>query len=174
MNGNLTDTYKKEVSDILARIGEGLGKTILEEIGPKIKSINDEITSINQTVHVFKENAERNESFKSNLLNKVDQLDTNLNYSGKLLNKSYEEILDAVASNEKSVVGVLNLVEGLTEGIVNHEIDVNILISKLTESGYDINNQLNDLVTLEKRNFRIISSLIVTLILSLIGYIFIS
>ena len=54
MNSNLTDTYKKEVSDILARIGDGLGKTVLEQLKPSIKSVSDEVISIRQDVIILK------------------------------------------------------------------------------------------------------------------------
>lgn len=45
MNSNLTDTYKKEVSDILARIGEGLGIAVIEQIEPSFEKIIKEFNS---------------------------------------------------------------------------------------------------------------------------------
>ena len=43
MDSQLTEKYKKEVSDILTKISDGMGKTVIEKLRPEINTLANDI-----------------------------------------------------------------------------------------------------------------------------------
>ncbi len=69
MDSQLTEKYKKEVSDILTKISDGMGKTVIEKLRPEINTLANDLNEFRKTVAFQKAN---NIEFQNTIKEKID------------------------------------------------------------------------------------------------------
>lgn len=88
MDSQLTEKYKKEVSDILTKIGDGMGKTVIEKLQPEINTLVKDLDEFRKVVVFHKEN---NIEFHNTIKDKI-----------KDINVKQESVINAVTYNGES------------------------------------------------------------------------
>lgn len=144
MDSQLTEKYKKEVSDILTRIGDGMGKTVIEKIKPEINTLVSYLNEFRNVVALQKEN---NIEFHKNIKDKIEDI-----------NVKQEGVIKAVTFNGESsnilLKGLNKTVEIIPQKIQNGTDLLNQLSAENKEVTENINNTINGKVLEE---FKMIS-----------------
>lgn len=144
MDSLLTDKYKKEVSDILTKIGDGMGKTVIEKIKPEINTLVNDLNEFRNVVALQKEN---NIEFHKNIKDKIEDI-----------NVKQEGVIKAVTFNGESsnilLKGLNKTVEIIPQKIQNGTDLLNQLSAENKEVTENINNTINGKVLEE---FKLIS-----------------
>jgi hypothetical protein len=144
MDSQLTEKYKKEVSDILTKIGDGMGKTVIEKLQPEINTLTKDLDEFRKVVTFQKEN---NIEFHNTIKDKIADI-----------NVKQENVINAVTYNGESsniLLKELNKsVEIIPEKIQNGTDLLNQLSAENKEATENINNTINGKVLEE---FKIIS-----------------
>jgi hypothetical protein len=105
MKSQITEQYKKEVSDILSKIGEGLGETVLERIEPKITSLSKNNEDMYSVINQFKEdNLTFTKTIQEDFFNDLVNLKKELGKTSQEVLKSQEQLKKLTKSNYAIII----------------------------------------------------------------------
>lgn len=117
MNNSFTDTYKKEISDILARIGEGIGKNVLQSIEPKIKNVSSELEQMRIATSRITESISLNEKFKIEIKNEIRKISDVVSNNNKSVESSYNKLKEEIKLIEKNKNNIVDTVKQIKTGM---------------------------------------------------------
>ncbi len=135
-NSKLTEEYRIEITNILAKISSGLGESVITKIEPKIEeiltrvtennktyiTIEEKISNINEEQSTLKETIETNSKNSDNKLTEVIQ--SNIDKQNNIINYSIKENSELVVSNNKITTdSILSKIESVSNRIAKLEND---------------------------------------------------
>lgn len=144
MDSQLTEKYKKEVSDILTKIGDGMGKTVIENLKPEINTLSKDLDEFRKIVAFQKAD---NIEFHNTIKKKIDFIEL-----------KQESVIKSVFLNVESsnilLEGLNKTVEIIPQKIQYGTDLLNNFSVRNKEATEKINNTINDKVLEE---FKLIS-----------------
>lgn len=144
MDSQLTEKYKKEVSDILTKIGDGMGKTVIEKLKPEINTLAKDLDEFRKVVAFQKDN---NIEFQNTIKDKISDI-----------NVKQESVIKTVTLNGQSsniLLKELNKTVEIIPQKIQYGTDLlNKFSERSNESTENINNIINGKVLEE---FKLIS-----------------
>jgi hypothetical protein len=144
MDSQLTEKYKKEVSDILTKIGDGMGKTVIENLKPEINTLAKDLDEFRKIVAFQKAD---NIEFHNNIKEKIDFIEL-----------KQESVIKSVFLNVESsnilLEGLNKTVEIIPQKIQYGTDLLNNFSARSKEATEKINDTINDKVLEE---FKLIS-----------------
>lgn len=140
----LTEKYRKEVSDILTKIGEGMGQSVIEKLQPEINTLVLDLKEFRETVAFQKE---KNMEFYNTIKEKIDYIEL-----------KQESVIKSVFLNVESsnilLQGINKTVEIIPQKIQDGTDLLNNYSARSSEITKNIKDTLNGKVFEE---FRLIS-----------------
>lgn len=122
-NSKLTEEYKSEITDILAKISLGLGISVTDVINPRIEIISSNVEQNKKTIEIIKANNEQ-------YINKVETIAFSLKEQITILNDYYNNInnsVDSIISEIKNIERTISIKTDerftLLEGLINSNGD---------------------------------------------------
>lgn len=186
MDSQLTEKYKKEVSDILTKISDGMGKTVIEKLRPEINTLANDLNEFRKTVAFQKAN---NIEFQNTIKEKIDLHELKqesviksvfLNVeSSNILLKELNKTVEIIPQKIQYGTDLLNDFSAQNNDVtekINNTINGKVLeefkmiserLDKI-ESNNKLEIQLNEFMQMEKKRLQILYLIILTLIISII------
>lgn len=149
MNSQLTEQYKKDVSDILSKIGEGLGETVLEGIEPKIASLSKNSDNLYSTINQFKEhNLVFSKAIQEDFINELQDLKKEIGSTSE-----FEKLNISIGSLKNKILeSTTNLNEYSNKSML-HEFRVLTDIVKNQDAANEVVVKLNDIKNTQEKVF---------------------